>query len=309
MIALADIRRNFKLDKNKFRLPVKREKLDNYCIVEEIGRGNVSIVYGARTEEGEKVAIKVLQESFFSHEHTLERFLREFEVAQKIRHPNITNALDFGVWKDNPYMVMEFLEGKSLFDYRNILKGKWGKIKKIVLEVCKGLQEMHKEGLVHRDIKPANIIIENFEGEKEQTKLIDFNLACVAREKRTTLSFADWISRITAPEDEIGTPNYSPPQQFRAYECDASFDTYSLGVMIHFLYKGILPFFGDTSADTITRHSKLPPNLRYFRREGEDAIAQLLRKALSKDSKDRFKDAKEFANAIEGIEVAERTLI
>ncbi len=207
-------------------------KLAGYEIIEEIGKGGMGRVYKARGQDGQLVAIKILDPRIADNKTQLARFYQEAELAMRINHPNVARGFKVGEHERHHYFVMEYVEGETLgklIKRRGPLQEK--RAVNYASQMAMGLHRLHKEGMIHRDIKPENVIISN-EG---VLKLIDLGLA---KDVDTDLN-------LTRPGHGLGTPQFMAPEQFKnAKDADVRCDVYGLGATLYVMLTGQLPFRG-----------------------------------------------------------------
>jgi serine/threonine protein kinase len=232
--------------------------LDNrYRIDSIIGRGGMSTVYKAQhLFLNRDVAIKVMQEHLASNMEGRMRFQREAQAAASLSHPNIIAVTEFGVAQGGePYMVMDYLDGKSVAD---VLREKVRAEPKLALAIFKqvaaALQHAHDKGVVHRDLKPSNVML--VRGDRENTlmvKVVDFGLARflpgVGKDER----------RLTAAGELVGSPYYMSPEQIRDEELDARSDIYAFGCLMYETLTGVRPFMDTNAITVLSMHLYEPP--------------------------------------------------
>ncbi len=207
--------------------PDTPDRIGRFQVIEQIGRGAFGVVYKCEDPRLNRfVAVKILSAAKHADGEVLERFKRESELAAMLSHPNIVQVFEAGEDDGAPYYVLEFVEGGSLLDNREI--GRWSVLPAIQLtyHLAQALEHSHALGIIHRDIKPANILIDSM----GRAKLTDFGLARLVDESR-------WMSGSGAL---LGTPNYMSPEQalLPSSEIDQRADIYSLGVVLYELLAG-----------------------------------------------------------------------
>lgn len=207
-----------------------------YDLLEKVGEGGMGVVWKASSHEtGKVVAIKLIIPDKAASAVRLRRFEQEFRAAQRLDHPNIVRALDFGSTDDGlHYMVMEFVEGISL-GKRIEQQGKLDEATAvdIIAQTGTALDYAHQTGVVHRDVKPDNILITS----DGIAKLTDMGLVKVL----------DDDIDLTRPNSGLGTPNFMAPEQFtNAKHADHRCDIYSLGATLYMAVTGVLPFRAST---------------------------------------------------------------
>jgi len=263
---------------------------ERYQIIEELGRGGMGRVYKATdTKINEKVALKLIKLEIASDKKTLERFGNELRIARKIVHKNVGRMYDINEDKGTHYITMEYVSGQDL---RGLIRqsGKLGveTALSIAKQVCDGLAEAHKTGVIHRDLKPSNIMIDR-EG---NVRIMDFGIARSLKEKG-----------ITGAGVMIGTPEYMSPEQAEAKEVDQRSDLYSLGAILYEMVTGRVPFEGDTALSIAMRHKgETPKDPKEYNAQIPDDLSQLILKCLEKDKDSRFQNAGEIQSELENIE-------
>src|SRR5581483_8978141 len=266
---------------------VRQELKDEYEILEELGRGGMAIVFRARERQLERdVAIKVLPFSLAFDREFVERFQREARTSAKLEHPNIIPIYRVGKSGRVIYFVMKFLRGKPL----STVLGARGsltppEIRQILAQVARALAYAHKSGIVHRDIKPDNIMFD----EHGQAVVTDFGIAKAATG-----------GKLTGTGMSIGTPHYMSPEQARAQPLDGRSDVYSLGVVAFQCLTGAVPFDGEDSFSIGYKHimEEIPtPALDTPERRD---LFEVIRKMMAKSPDDRFQNADELVQVLEG---------
>ncbi len=263
---------------------------ERYQIIEELGRGGMGKVYKVHdTEIKEKVALKLLKSEIALDEKTIERFRNEIRLARKIAHKNVGRMFDLGKGEGTYFITMEYVPGQDL---KGLIR-QTGKLAvettvSIAKQVCEGLEEAHKQGVVHRDLKPSNIMIDK-EG---NVRIMDFGIARSIKTKG-----------LTGAGVMIGTPEYMSPEQAEAKAVDHRSDIYSLGVILYEMVTGLLPFEGDTPLSIAMKHKseklKAP---KLLNPQIPDDLNSLILKCLEKVKTDRYQAAEEIFKDITGIE-------
>ncbi len=245
------------------------------------------------------VAIKILHASHVRDPEVVERFQREAQAAANINHPNICTATDFGRQDEDMYfLVMEYLDGKSLHD---AIKAEENfsqlRVINLMKQVCAGLVRAHELGVVHRDLKPENILIVDQDGEPDFVKITDFGVAQVRL-------FKD-AARLTQAGVVYGSPLYMSPEQAGGKEVDHRADLYSVGIMMYELLTGQLPFYAKSLTVVLNMHLSDPP--RPFREANpfktiDPELEEITLRLLAKKREDRFQSAQDLFNALERAE-------
>jgi tetratricopeptide (TPR) repeat protein len=260
---------------------------NRYRIDAEIGRGGMGVVYCAHDTLLERdVAIKVLSEAALdSASRTC--LLREARAAAQLNHPNVVSVYDADEAGDVPFIVMELVEGESLYARR---PQKIDEILTIACQVCAALEHAHAHGIVHRDLKPENVLLAPVSQSETDTnaKLVDFGLA------------RSVASRLTDEGTIAGSVLYLAPEQALGREIDGRADLYALGVMLYESVTGRLPFQADDPVAVISQHLHapvLPPRAR--NPEIPPALDVLILQLLSKSPEDRPASAADVLRLLE----------
>jgi serine/threonine protein kinase/tetratricopeptide (TPR) repeat protein len=260
-----------------------------YLIIEELGKGGMGRVYKVLDKETkEKIALKLIKPEIASDKKTIERFRNELTTARKIAQRNVCQMYDLNKDKDSHYITMEYVPGEDLKSLIKRVKVDIGTSIKIAKQVCEGLSEAHRLGVVHRDLKPSNIMIDK-EGD---AKIMDFGIARTVKGKG-----------ITGSGVMIGTPEYMSPEQVEAKEVDQRSDIYSLGIIVYEMTTGRLPFEGDTSLAVAMKHkSEIPKSPKEYNPQISDDFSKAILKCLEKDKENRYQKAEEVKSELERIE-------
>jgi serine/threonine-protein kinase len=260
--------------------------LGGYRILRPLGEGGMGKVFLAvREGRSQKVAIKVLPpKKALERGNALERFQREMELSQRVRHRFLAQTLEVGSEGDIHFMVMEYIPGESLY---HVVKGQRGgplrvpDTARFFLKVLDGLDAAHAAGLVHRDIKPSNIMLTP-EGDP---KILDLGLARAMGEE----------SPLTRPNVVIGTLDYASPEQLgNAAKADRRSDLYSIGCTLYFTLAGRPPFEGGDVVNKIFKQRMDDPEpLERVARSVPAAFAAIVRKLMAKNPDDRYQTCRE----------------
>ena len=271
---------------------------DRYTILAAIASGSMGVVYRAeRIPVGKLVAIKFLHRSVAKEAEFLTRFERETRVMSKLSHPNCVSVVDFGVWEDAPYLVMELVTGQTL---RDILDDEPIAPQRALLltrQIAAGLAHAHAQGVVHRDIKPANIMITAEPGTGEHLRVLDFGLARLRGNVGRDATQANVV---------VGTPNYMAPEQtIGGGTIDARTDLYAVGVVLFEMITGERPFSADDTLQLLGMHRAAPVPRLADRIEHSiilpDGVQVIIDRLMAKAPAQRFQTAVELTEAIDAI--------
>jgi serine/threonine-protein kinase len=263
---------------------------NRYQIIEELGKGGMGRVYKALdTKINEKIALKLIKPEIASDKKTIERFSNELKFARKIRHKNVCQMYDLGEHQGTHFITMEYVVGGDLKRLiRKMGRLSAGQAVSIAKQVCDGLGEAHKHGVVHRDLKPHNIMVDD-EG---SARIMDFGIARSIEGKS-----------ITGAGVMIGTPDYMSPEQVESKETDQRSDIYSLGVILYEMVTGQVPFEGDTPFSIGVKHkSEAPKPPKELNEQIPDDLNRVILRCLEKDKNDRYQSTGELCSELVNIE-------
>jgi serine/threonine-protein kinase len=261
-----------------------------YQVIEELGHGGMGKVYKVFDKEtNSKVALKLIKPEVSADKNTIERFRNELKVARDISHKHICRMYDLGREADNYFITMEYVSGEDLRGLiRRTKRLDISTAISIAKQVCEGLAEAHRVGVVHRDLKPSNIMIDR-EGD---AKIMDFGIARSLRAKG-----------MTGPGVAIGTPEYMSPEQVDGKEADQRADLYSLSIILYEMVTGKVPFEGETAFAIGLKHKSEPPeNPKKLNPQIPDDLSLLILKGLEKEREKRYQSAAEFLSELTRIE-------
>ena len=261
---------------------VKGTKInDRYQIIKTLGEGGMANVYLAHdTYLDRNVAVKVLRGDLANDEKFVRRFQREALSATSLSHPNIVEIYDVGEDDGQYYIVMEYVDGKTL---KQVLKQRGHlsvtEVIDIMLQVTDGMAHAHDAYIIHRDIKPQNIMILS----NGMIKITDFGVAIALNS-----------TQLTQTNSVMGTVHYIPPEQANGKGSTIRSDIYSMGIMMYELLTGFLPYKGDNAVEIALKHLREPlPSVRKFDPTIPQSIENVIIKATAKNPKNRYKDARE----------------
>ena len=257
-----------------------------YRLIDQIGMGGMALVYRAvDVNTGHNVAVKVLRPEFNQDAEFVGRFQREAEAASKMTHHNIVNLLDVGMDGENRYLVMEYVQGRTL---KQVIHEK-GRINpqvaaQICIRILSALQHAHQNGIIHRDIKPQNILV-HADG---HIKVADFGIARMADS-----------STLTKGDSVMGSVHYFSPEQASGHAADVTSDLYSVGVVLYEMLTGRVPFDGDTPVAIAMQHlHNRPAPIETIAPDVPPAIIHVCMMAMEKNPRYRYQNAVEMATEL-----------
>jgi len=278
------------MEKTKDELTRGTTFVSRYEVIEELGKGGMGNVYRVFDKKlDEEVALKIIKPEIAYNGNSIDRFSNELKFARKVAHRNVCKMYDLGEKEGTHYITMEYVPGESLTS----MIGMMGQLSAaqvifIAKQMCEGLAEAHRLGVVHRDLKPSNIIVDR-EG---NARILDFGLARSLKAKS-----------ITGPGVMIGTPTYMSPEQVDAKQVDKRSDIYSLGVILYEMIAGRVPFDGDTALSIALKHkTEKPLDPIDFNAQMPLELNRVILKCMEKDKEKRYQDAKELLSDLSKIE-------
>ena len=259
---------------------------DRYEIEKLIGEGGMANVYLARdTILDRRVAVKVLRGDLAGDEKFVRRFQREALSASSLSHPNIVEIYDVGEDEGNFYIVMEYIEGKTLkqlIKKRGVLS--LSETMDIMLQLLDALASAHDSYIIHRDIKPQNIMIKD----SGLVKITDFGIAVALNS-----------TELTQTNSVMGSVHYLPPEQASGKGSTIRSDIYSLGILMFEMLTGKVPFNGDSAVEIALKHMKDPlPSVREINPVVPQSVENIILKAAAKNPKNRYHDVRQMAEDI-----------
>jgi len=263
-----------------------------YEIVEKLGMGGMGSVYRVMDQKvDEEVALKILNPEVIADEETINRFRNELSLARKIIHKNVCRMFDLHEFEGALFITMEYVAGEDL---RSFIRrsGSLTVDKSIFIakQICDGLAEAHRLGVVHRDLKPRNIMIDR-EG---SAHIMDFGIARSLK-----------AGEATEAGVIIGTPEYMSPEQADGQEADQRSDIYALGVILYEMLTGRRPFEADSALSLVLKHrTEIPPDPRVLNPQIPESLGRFILKCLEKEPAQRYQRAEELHQELAEIEVS-----
>ena len=264
---------------------------DRFELTDLIARSNMASIFKAKDKKtGASVALKVPLMALESDIAGFERFQREEEIGTRLNHPGILKVVKVEGAKSRPYLVMEFLDGKTLAEV--LAKRKplpEGEAIAYAIRICEALEYLHANGIVHRDLKPQNIMVCS----DGTLRLFDFGIARVATARRLTF---------VGLTPTMGTPDYISPEQVKGKRGDQRSDIYSLGAMLYEMTTGSTPFEGESPYVVMNaRVTGDPPAPRKLKPELNPALEEVILHAMERDLKDRYPTAADMRRELEDL--------
>jgi len=263
-----------------------------YEIIEELGEGGMGKVYRVEDKKiHEEVALKLIRTEIAADKRTIERFSNELKYARRIAHRSVCKMYDLGEEGKTHYITMEYVPGENL---RNMIRmmGQMstGQVISIGKQVCEGLVEAHRLGVIHRDLKSSNIMIDRH----GQPRIMDFGIARSIKSEG-----------ITERGVMVGTPEYISPEQVDGKKADEQSDIYSLGVIMYEMATGRVPFSGESSLSIALKHkTQTPADPRRLNPQIPKNLSLVILKCMEKERQLRYQSAEELLSELEKLEKA-----
>lgn len=264
---------------------------ERYRVIDRIGSGGMSVVYRAQDLLlGRIVALKVLHENLTEDEGFLRRFQREAHSAANLYHPNIVTVHDIGQDHNRHYIVMEFVDGRTLKQLVR-LQNQQGRPLSIqqaldlAIQICAGIGYAHRANLVHCDVKSQNILVTL----DDRVKVADFGIArAVSEATQHTIDTQIW-----------GTPHYFSPEQAAGLGATPASDVYAIGVVLFELLTGRLPFLAETHTALALKHMhEPPPRPSEINPQIPQQLDQIIMKVLAKEPAARYRTGDQFGRIL-----------
>jgi serine/threonine protein kinase/Flp pilus assembly protein TadD len=250
-------------------------------VIEELGKGGMGRVYRVLdTKIDEEVALKLVRPEIASDRKTIKRFSNELKLARQISHKHVCRMYDLSEEAGTHYITMEYVPGENLKSMIKMTKQFSASTAiSIARQICEGLAEAHKYGVVHRDLKPGNIMIDK----DGNVRIMDFGIARSIEAKD-----------ITETGMIIGTPEYMSPEQVTGEDEDSRSDVYSLGIILYEMLTGSLPFEGKTPVSIALKHQReAPKNPKELNPQIPDSLVYMILKCMEKKKEMRYQSAEE----------------
>ena len=259
------------------------KQVSHYHISEKLGEGGMGVVYKAHDIKLDRlVALKFLPQHIAVSKEERERFLQEARAASAVLHPNICVIYDMAEYENQQFIVMEYVEGRTL---RQIIPiSKFQEAIGYAIQIGEALHEAHNHGIVHRDVKPENIMINR----KNQIKVMDFGLAKLKGSLK-----------LTRTSSTVGTLAYMAPEQIQGGEIDARGDIFSFGIVLFEMLTGQLPFRGEHEAAMMySIMNEEPESVLRYRSDLSPELERIDHRALEKDPEDRYQSTADMVSEL-----------
>ena len=261
---------------------------NRYFIISLIQEGGMSYVYLAEDIINKKnVAVKIMKDETFSDPLNIARFQREARACAALRHNNIVEIYDIDEYKGKPYIVMEYVESKSLKELL-ITRGTFSPLEAcdIIYQLADALTHAHEHGVVHRDIKPQNVMMQYDGG----VKLLDFGIATI-----------NDAPNITQKDMVVGSVHYMAPEVLKGKGASPKSDIYALGITFFELLAGKQPFNDNSPVNIAMKQIEEPmPSIRKIREDVSSKIEKIINKACQKNPENRYQSMKSLKHDLQG---------
>lgn len=288
-------------DAQSSHVPVGTILEGKFRVTQEIGRGGMAAVYEAENIDiGKRVAVKILSAELISSRVVRERFIREARAAAAIHSPYICEVYDSGMYHERPFLVMELLDGESLYDrMTRVRQLKVSTCLKVLRHIVRGLAKAHQAGVVHRDLKPENIFLTRDTDGRMLAKIVDFGLAKFYEGRE---GGDDKNIRLTREGALFGTPAYMSPEQARGQgEVDHRADLWALGCIVYECLTGRTVWDVQQGVAMILAQIAKGdlPDPRTYRPDLPEDFTIWFHRALDPNLEARFQTGREFIESLE----------
>lgn len=279
-------------------------KIGDFVDLKLLGKGGMGVVYKARqTNLDRDVAIKLLMGTKTGCQAAIDRFLNEQKILGMLDHPNIITVFDAGVHEEQPYVVMQLIDGFTLADWTMEHEGNLPieAAARYMAQVSNAVEYAHNKGLLHRDIKPANIMVDS----SDNAQLLDFGLAKIFAQESNDNDNA-FSNGLTLEGQLMGTPHYMAPEQLKgSRQIDHRADVYSLAASLLFLLTKQVVYPNSKNLIEIAMNAATSqmPKLREIRPDIPEDLEDIITTCLQPDPNDRIQTAGEFAEHLETFSV------
>lgn len=252
--------------------------VSQYAIIDKIGQGGMGEVYLAEDKQlDRKVALKFLPSGLVANDELRTRFVREAKALAKQNHPNIVTVFEVGEFAGRPFFAMEYVSGQTLRHHAESKAEANRTIIEWAIQLCQGLGEAHRNGIIHRDIKSTNVIVD----QSGRIKILDFGLAAISGSEE-----------LTKTGSTLGTVAYMSPEQVSGREADHRSDLFSFGVVLYELLTGRTPFRRDNEGATLRAIMQDNPEpLTRYKNDVPESLQRIVYKLLEKDVELRYQTA------------------
>ncbi len=256
------------------------DTVSGYRIIKPLSKGGFSQIYKASDPDGKPVILKFPDTSLIGDMAAYERYRREFAIGQKLNHPAIPRAITRVQSPDGEFLVLEYVEGKSLRTYiSDNAPLPLDEALSIADQLAEVVDYLHAHGVYHRDLKPENIII----GPDGKIHIVDFGSALLEGSRRVTWRFGG---------DAFGTPDYMAPEQIQGKRGDARTDIYALGTILYEMLTGTVPFRGDNALSVMNQHlTANPVSPRKLQPSIPPGIEAIVLKSIRRNPDERYQSA------------------
>lgn len=271
------------------------KKMGRYLILNQLGAGGMATVYNAFDSRDERnVAVKVILPSKRSSQIFIQQFEKEAKVLAGLNHTNIVKVLDYGLDNEQPFLVMDYIQGGTL---KEAMKEpfRWEKAAAILAPIARALEYVHQQDIIHRDVKPSNILID----ENYNPLLSDFGIVKLLESQEEVESTAIGVG--------VGTPDYMSPEQGIGKSIDYRADIYSLGLVFYEMVTGHKAYTADSPMAMVIKHvTDEIPKPSILNQNIPEYVEVAIMRAVQKDPQSRYQSMSEFADVLEMIAIGDK---